>query len=391
MIWHRWPVRTPARTYYASTGIFKLSKRGLTPKHSASEAQHFDHPMPAVSAEVLLKQKSLWETTEWRFLHAKRFSLLDAAITFAVCMVFFSICLTLPFADFSPLLDFPTHDLNSSGPLLAAASTEPARNASDSTAQTTTSVPRHLPESVRRSELDIVVAVYDEEPRITLQLLEKCCPTSTCQVYIYLSWDPAATRSHGASASHHYTEVDWQALETTYAKHVTTVNNSWTGTEATAYMTHIVEQYSALGKTLAFVHGHASSWHSDNLCDIITRGRSLLSSRISYNNDSSVYINLNKPYPRRCVSQTGFSGLFATEKLRDNIYANWTSWTGAPVPRRFSWECCAQFVTTDRSIRGRGHEFWKQVLHTMEASPAPWEYLWPTMIDEKGTIKLADC
>jgi len=181
--------------------------------------------MPAALAEVLLKQEASWEAAR-RFFHAKRFSLWDAALSLAVCTVLFSICLTVPATVVLPRLDFTTHDLNSSGPLLAAASTEPARNSSDSTSQTTTSSPQHPSESVRRSELDIIVAVYDEEPRNTLHLLERCCVPLTCQVFIYLSWDPTAKRSHGASSAHHYTEVDWQALKTTYAKHVTTVNNS---------------------------------------------------------------------------------------------------------------------------------------------------------------------
>ena len=45
----------------------------------------------------------------------------------------------------------------------------------------------------------------------------------------------------------------------------------------------------------------------------------------------------------------------------------------------------------------RGHEFWKHALHTMEVSAdlrwdaIPWEYLWPAMIDEQGTVERADC
>ena len=261
----------------------------------------------------------------------------------------------------------------------------------------TPTVVQHVEGLPGRRELDIIVAAYDEDPGTTLRHIETCCSPETCQVFIYLSKSGDSQRSHSQPASQsHYTAEDWQEFRTPFNKLVIPVDNSWTGTESTGFMTHIVERFSNLSKALAFVHGHITSWHSDSLCDIINNGMNVLRSRKAWAEDA-VYVNLNKPYPRRCLSPSGFSGIYATHALRDKVYSNWTKWTGAPVPRRVSWECCAQFLTTQHSIHVRPLAFWERALHTMKESASlvwdeiPWEYLWPTMIDEQGTFELSSC
>jgi hypothetical protein len=55
----------------------------------------------------------------------------------------------------------------------------------------------------------------------------------------------------------------WRAVSTTYEKHVQSVNNSWGGDEATAFLTHLAAErrYRGMARRMAFVHGHVASWH----------------------------------------------------------------------------------------------------------------------------------
>ena len=74
---------------------------------------------------------------------------------------------------------------------------------------------------------------------------------------------------------------------------------------------------------------------------------------------------------------------------------NWSRWTGgASAPRRVSWECCSLFIATRRTLRARGRKFWESVYRTVSMGDAmqprpPWEYMWPSLVDEKGTEKIA--
>ena len=256
----------------------------------------------------------------------------------------------------------------------------------------------------KRFELDVVMSVYDENPGTVLGHLETCCRAETCRAWVYSSFNSGVSvRSHSLeSARREVHELeDWLAVNTTFEKRGARVNNSWTGTESTAYVTHVHEHYDDLADKIAFVHGHVTSWHSDRLCDIIQRGLSKIDEVASRDDNSSsiskaptVYVNVNRPYDLRCMSRTGVSGVFADENLRDGVYGNWKKWTGEDPPERMTWECCAQFVTTRESLRARSSAFWKNLYDLMPSSSTekvPWEYLWPTFVDEVGSSKRGSC
>ena len=240
-------------------------------------------------------------------------------------------------------------------------------------------------------DLDIVLAVYDENPQTILNHLEGCCNSSSCRVYIYSSMAPGTSRSHELERrkrEKHDLE-EWLAVNTSFSKFGGRVNNTWTGTEATAFLWHISDQYDNHAAKSAFMHAHITAWHSDRMCDIIRRGLGQLSGNVT----GPAYVNLNKPYPRRCLSPNAFTGVHTSEELRNNVFTNWTNWFESSPPRRITYECCAQFITTRASLRGRPHTFWTRALRSM-ASPEykiPWEYLWPTLIDETGSEKKANC
>ena len=107
----------------------------------------------------------------------------------------------------------------------------------------------------------------------------------------------------------------------------------------------------------------------------------------------SLYVNLNNLYPRRCVSRNNVVGVHASTKLGDNIYGNWTRWFGSEPPVRVTWECCAQFITTRETLRNKPRMFWDRALLSMESPEwkIPWEYLWPTLVNEDDNVKKAVC
>ena len=114
----------------------------------------------------------------------------------------------------------------------------------------------------------------------------------------------------------------------------------------------------------AFMHAHITAWHSDRMCDIIRRGLGQLSRNVT----GPAYVNLNKPYPRKCLSPNAFTGVHTSEELRNDVFTNWTNWFESSPPRRITFDCCAQFITTRASSRGRSHTFWTSALRFM-ASP----------------------
>jgi len=240
-------------------------------------------------------------------------------------------------------------------------------------------------------ELDIVLSVYDENPGQVLNHLESCCNATSCRVFVYSSMAEGTSRSHDLEHKTHekHDLEDWMNTETSYQKIGTHVNNSWTGGEATGFMSHIAREYDNYAAQVAFVHAHVSSWHSGRLCDIISKG---VRSTVSMNGKSS-YVNLNNPYPRRCVSRNNVVGAHASTKLRDNIYGNWTRWFGSEPPVRVTWECCAQFITTRETLRNKPRMFWDRALSSMESPnwKIPWEYLWPTLVNEDDNVKKAVC
>jgi len=240
-------------------------------------------------------------------------------------------------------------------------------------------------------ELDIILSVYDENPGEILNHLESCCDVTSCRVFVYSSMAEGTSRSHELehrTRENHELE-DWMNTPTRYQKFGARVNNSWTGTESTGFLWHIAHEYDNYAAKVAFVHSHVSSWHSGRLCDIIKRG----ASDPSVTNGKSTYINLNNPYPRRCVSRTNAEGIHTSEELRDNIYENWTRWFGTQPPVRVTYECCAQFITTRDTLRNKPQSLWNHALSSMASSEwnIPWEYLWATLVNEDENVKKASC
>ena len=250
----------------------------------------------------------------------------------------------------------------------------------------------------QRYELDVVVSVYDEVPQTLLGHLAGCCPKDTCRVWLYSAFEKGgkSVRSHTLQKQTQVAlDIDgWMQVSTPFKKYGGRVNNTWTGTESTAYLTHVYERYDDFADKIAFVHGHLTSWHSDTICSIVREGVKKANLAMQ-SNAGAVYVNINKPYPMRCLSRNGQSGQYATEELRTKVYRRWSLWTGdATTPERITWECCAQFVTTRERLRSRAKSFWKHTYDAMYSFPQdeiPWEYLWPTLVSPKFSAARGDC
>ena len=256
------------------------------------------------------------------------------------------------------------------------------------------------------TELDIVVSVYDEDPQLLLQHLNQCCDPKTCRVFMYLGMSLTSSRSHAIEErirSNHGNlrdSVYWSNVYTPFTKTVLNVDNSWSGSEATAYITYIESQYHDMSQMVAFVHGHVTSWHSNNLCDAVLSGMQ----RTALNLQAPAYyteISLPNLFTVRCMSPYGFYGDHVNEDLRRFVYDHWSTWTlTSASPRRITWLCCGQFMTTAKSIRLRPHQTWKNLLHVIQTQKnvsfstigkIPWEYLWPVLMDEENAINVGTC
>ena len=250
-----------------------------------------------------------------------------------------------------------------------------------------------------RRTMDLVVSAHDESPSQFISHVESCCPQGVCRLFVYLSNSPGTTRSH----SHEnvprgsFTSADWNNIATNMSIHVDVVDNSWTGTESTGYMKYIVDKFEDLADTIVFAHGHVKSRHSGELCLAIRKGLKRLG-----NTTEPVFVNINNWHSRRCVSRTKIRGPDTSNELRDSLYKAWHSLMRddpKDEPIRFTWECCAQFIATQASIRRRSLEDWIRMFEIMSEStygggPVAgylWEYLWPTIIDERGNVMKDSC
>ena len=166
---------------------------------------------------------------------------------------------------------------------------------------------------------------------------------------------------------------------------VSEIANTWSGTEASAFALHIVTHYYDMAPKTIFLHAHDGSWHSDKVCNLVKRG--LVAS------PKTKFLNLNRPYPVRCLSRSSVVGIKVDFHVRDFYYANWRKWTNSSPPKRIVFQCCAQFVASKHAVHKRPLYVWSNILKAIvhDRLGNNWEFLWPTLIDEKGNSKLSNC
>ena len=129
------------------------------------------------------------------------------------------------------------------------------------------------------------------------------------------------------------------------------------------YLSFLIDNYSNLPEIIAFRHGHRSSWHQSadaaseinhlNLTTIRKRGyqnfRCTLNDGMKDNDcpaDGKDHrTHEGKPYWE------------SVEPELQNAFTNlWDNWFGGPRPEYLMSACCAQFVVTGETVRGRSRD-----------------------------------
>ena len=228
--------------------------------------------------------------------------------------------------------------------------------------------------------MDIVVAVGSESVNFLSQI-SPCLGSN--RIFLYVSSGNGVANSltpHAYKNKEHLSEWLRQEKNNVF---VSEIANTWSGTEASAFSLHIVTHYYDMAPKTIFLHAHDGSWHSGRVCKLVRTGLAA----------QTKFLNLNLPYPLRCLSPSKFTGYGANAHVRDFYYANWRKWTNSTPPKRIVFECCAQFLASKHAIHNRPMSVWANILRSVvhDRLGNNWEYLWPTLIDENGTSQLSTC
>lgn len=231
--------------------------------------------------------------------------------------------------------------------------------------------------------MDIVVAVGHE----TIQFLSHITPCldSSTNLFVYVSSGNGRSRSltpHIYGSRNQFQK--WLAVKQDRV-FVSEIANTWSGTEASAFALHIVTHYHEMALKTVFLHAHDGSWHSDRACALVMRAKAT--------SPETRFLNLNHPFPLRCLSPSNVLGPSVDRGVRDFYYAHWRRWTNSTPPTRIVFECCAQFVASRHAIHSRPLHAWSSILRSIvhDRLGNNWEYLWPTLIDEEGSVRRSDC
>lgn len=279
-----------------------------------------------------------------------------------------------------------------------------------------------LPHDERKNiTIELVVAVNNESPDAFVRGLtcttkprapHHCfLPDLLRRITAYVALGPRGdewSNAEKATASHRWEAREpptkaWQrALDTVCMpaaqcgplrcqKQVIELPNSWSGTEASAYLTHLALRFDDLADRIIFVHGHRVSWHASNpLCHALmlpsvhrVGGYASLNSKseikcFAVREDASGNLNISSPQRisplMTLVLQVALEG--------------WRQLVLAPPPRQLVFTCCAQFVATRAAIRLRPQATWVRLLTAAMSwkQKNKWEWLWPTLVDEHAAV-----
>ena len=230
----------------------------------------------------------------------------------------------------------------------------------------------------------VVLSTYREMPSQLLGRLSECIGSDDL-LFVYHHTGKYRDHNNHGKIDSTVTVDDWRQTAEAIGvdARVYELYNEWSsGDEASAYLLHIALNYEALSDRTVFLHGHIASWHSEDICSLITRGFSA--------NDN--FVELNLPYPHRCVSDRGCTGPYVNEDVRATLMGKWASVVGTPTPERLTWSCCAQFAATSATIRRRPQTtWWKLYLHSMFDQHIQWEYMWDTLVDQDRAVAAGTC
>ena len=220
--------------------------------------------------------------------------------------------------------------------------------------------------------MDVVVAARSEDPRAFYNHIA-WCRRIVLNLFIYVGIGHGKSHSSNPNATKHV--FDWPKHHHHLRPTIVEIPNSSTGTEASAYVLHIVTHYSNLPDRIAFLHAHPQSWHSPLVCPRLLKGIHSNFEMITHN------------AKWHCVSHVGqrneFNGLVTGDFVRNRLLRRWTNFTGLPTPERINFQCCAQFISSSTYVRTRSLETWVHILRSITQSNIGnyFEYMWAALLD----------
>lgn len=169
------------------------------------------------------------------------------------------------------------------------------------------------------------------------------------------------------------------------------------GSEGLAYLTYIIKNYDNLSERTAFIHGHETAWHYKNplsIWDAILVART----------DKYGYISLNiKHHPGFDYSQDRNYEYPRTMQLIENYWKEYFFPYLGEIPKKFSHDCCAQFIVRkDRILKHpkEAYEKWASLYEVFEKemnanaykdkhSPVNYilEFIWHIIFGENAVVQ----
>jgi hypothetical protein len=162
------------------------------------------------------------------------------------------------------------------------------------------------------------------------------------------------------------------------------------GRETWAYLNYIVNNYNNLSQRTAFIHGHENAWHYKNPL-------SILDAILVAKTDKYGYISLNiKHHPGFDYSEDRNYQYQKTAPLMAKYWQEYFYPYLGEIPKKFSHDCCGQFVVTkDRILKHpkEAYEKWFnlfEVLKDKEKDETSYgyifEFIWHIIFGESAVV-----
>ena len=128
------------------------------------------------------------------------------------------------------------------------------------------------------------------------------------------------------------------------------------GTEASAYLNYIVNNYDSLSDYTIFIHGHETSWHqTENMIELFKKREYVDKKFHSFNNIIKVHNNLGKCPKNECTIWE-FTNNIWKEQFEDVLGPMKEDITSGNT------DCCAQFAVQKEQIRKVPKEIYERWL-----------------------------
>ena len=184
------------------------------------------------------------------------------------------------------------------------------------------------------------------------------------------------------------TELSWSwfvyTVDDPYAPLHTPINK---GRESLAYLTYIVENYSRLAQTIAFIHSHKDgypgAWHTDApLYSNVASLQMLQTSHIQ----RAGYANLRCNPAVGCPAELQFTHDSGENESSTEaaVSANWSFlFPDLPMPETIGVACCAQFAVSRSQVLQQPLQRYERIRQWIIDTPLPddisgrvMEYVW---------------